>query len=211
MPKHLTVWITTNCGKKTFYETKNKEFRGEKKRSLSFFPPWQFLNPISPSRAPDTSLLLRDPRLLISLRRNWLSHPHIQFSSIQSLSWVWLFATPWTTACRPPCPSPTSRVYWNSCPLSQWCHPTISFSVIPFSSCLQSFPVSGFFPVSQFFTSGGQSIGVSASASVLPMNTQNWSPSGWTGWISLQSKGLSRVFSNNTVQKHQFFSAQLSL
>ena len=94
MPKHLTVWITTNCGKKTFYETKNKEFRGEKKRSLSFFPPWQFLNPISPSRAPDTSLLLMDPRLLISLHRNWLSHPHIQFSSIQSLSWVRLFATP---------------------------------------------------------------------------------------------------------------------
>ena len=98
----------------------------------------------------------------------------------------------------------------NSCPLSQWCHPAISSSVVPFSSCPQSLPESGSFPMSQLFTSGGQSIGVSTSASVLPMNTQDWSPLGWTGWISLQSKGLSRVFSNTTVQKHQFFSAQLS-
>ena len=112
---------------------------------------------------------------------------------------------------RPPCPSPTPRVYPNSCPLSQWCHPTISSSVIPFSSHLQSFPASGSFQMSQLFTSGGQSIGVSVSASVLPMNTQDWSPLGWTGWISLQSKGPSRVFSNTTVQKHQFFGAQLSL
>ena len=112
---------------------------------------------------------------------------------------------------RPPCPSPTPRVYSNSCPLSWWCHPTISSSVIPFSSCLQSFQTSGSFPVSQFFTSGGENIGVSASASVLPMNIQDWFPLGWTGWISLQSKGLSRVFSNNIVQKHQFFSTQLSL
>ena len=112
---------------------------------------------------------------------------------------------------RPPCPSPTLRVYSNSSPLSQWCHPTISSSVIPFSSCPQSFPVSGSFPMSQLFTSGGQSIAVSASASVLPMNIQEWFPLGWTGWISLQSKGLSRVFSNTTVQKHQFFGAQLSL
>ena len=111
---------------------------------------------------------------------------------------------------RPPCPSPTPRVYPNSCSLSQWCHPTISSSVIPFSSCPQSFPASGSFQMSQLFPSGGQSIGVSASTSVLPMNTQGWSPLGWTGWISLQSKGLSRVFSNTTVQKHQFFSAQLS-
>ena len=95
-------------------------------------------------------------------------------------------------------------------PLSQWCHPTISSSVIPFSSCPQSFPASGSFPVSQHFASGGQSIAVSDSTSVLPMNTQDWSPPGWTGWISLQSKGLSRVFSNTTVQKHQFFSSQLS-
>ena len=111
---------------------------------------------------------------------------------------------------RPPCPSPAPGAYSNSCPLSWWCHPTISSSVIPFS-CLQSFPASRSFPMSQFFTSGGQTIGVSASTSVLPMNTQDWSPLGWTGWISLQSKGLSRVFSNTTVQKHQFFSAQLSL
>ena len=112
---------------------------------------------------------------------------------------------------RPPCPSPTPRVYPNSCPLSRWCHPIISSSVVPFSSCLQSFPRSGSFPMSQLFTSGLQSIGVAASTSVLPMNTQDWSPLGWTGWISLQSKGLSRVFSNTTVQKHQFFGAQLSL
>ena len=112
---------------------------------------------------------------------------------------------------RPPCPSPTPRVYPNSCPLSQWCHPTISSSVVPFSSCLQSFPASGSFPMSQLFASGGQSIAVSASTSVLPMNTQDWSPLGWTGWISLQSKGLSRVFSNTTVQKHQFFGTQVSL
>ena len=112
---------------------------------------------------------------------------------------------------RPPCPSPTPGVYPKSCPLSWWCHPTISSSVVPFSSHLQSFPASRSFSMSQFFTSGGQSIGVSASASVLPMNIQDWSPLGWTGWISLQSKGLSRVFSNTTVQKHQFFSAQLSL
>ena len=100
--------------------------------------------------------------------------------------------------------------YPNPCPSSQWCHPTTSSSVIPFSSCPQSFPTSRSFQMSQLFASGGQSIGVSASASVLPMNTQDWSPLGWTGWISLQSRGLSRVFSNTTVQKHQFFSAQLS-
>ena len=111
---------------------------------------------------------------------------------------------------RPPCPSPTPGVYPNSCPSSQWCHPTISSSVVPFSSCLQFFPASGSFLMSQLFASGGQSIGVSASASVLLMNIQDWSPLGWTGWISLQSKALSRGFSNTTVQKHQFFSTQLS-
>ena len=110
---------------------------------------------------------------------------------------------------RPPCPSP-SWVYSNSCPLSRWGHPAISSSVIPFSSYPQSLSASGSFPMSQLFTWGGQSIRVSASASVLPMNTQDWPPLGWTGWISLQSKGLSRVFSNTIVQKHQFFSAQLS-
>ena len=161
----------------------------------------------------------------------------IQFSSFQSHSRVWLFATPWTAAClascgswghkesdmierlnwtglqhdRLPCPSPAPRAYPNSCPLSRWCHPTISSSVVPFSSCFQSSPASGFFPMSQLFVSGGQSIGVSASASVLPMNIQNWLPLGWTSRISLQSKQLSRVFSNITVQKHQFFGAQPSL
>ena len=107
---------------------------------------------------------------------------------------------------RPPCPSPTPGVHPNPCPLSRWCHPTISSPVIPFSSCPQSFPASGSFQMSQLFASGGQSIGVSASTSVPPMIPQDWSPLGWTGWISLQSKGLSRVFSNTTVQKHQFFS-----
>ena len=110
---------------------------------------------------------------------------------------------------RSPCPSPTPRVHPNSCPLNWWCHPTISSSVIPFSSCPQSFPASGSFLMNTLSPSGGQSIG--ASASVLPINIQDWFPLGWTGWISLQSKGLSRVFSNTTVQNHQFFSAQLSL
>ena len=132
-------------------------------------------------------------------------------SSVQSLSHVWLFATPWTQHPRPPCPSPAPGVYPNSCPLSQWCHLTISFSVIPFSSCLQFFPTSESFQMSLLFASGGQNNGVSASTSVLPMNTQGWSPLGWTGWIFLQSKGLSRVFSNTTAQKHKFFSTQLSL
>ena len=109
------------------------------------------------------------------------------------------------------CPSLFPGACSNSCPQSQWCHPTILSSVILFSSCLWSFPASGSFPVSQFFASGGQSIGVSSSASVLPMNIQDWFPLGWTSWISLLSKGLSRVFSNTTVQKHQFFSAPLSL
>ena len=113
---------------------------------------------------------------------------------------------------RLPCPSPTPGAYSNSCPLSRWCHPNIPSSVIPFSfPSLWSFPASGSFPMSQFFTSGGQSIGVSASASVLPMKIQDWFPLGWTGWIFLQSKGLSRVFSNTTVQKHQFLGTQLSL
>ena len=111
---------------------------------------------------------------------------------------------------RPSCPSSTPGVYPNSCASSQWCHPAISTSVVPFSSCPQSLPASGSFPVSQLFTWGGQSIGVLALASVLPMNTQDWSPLGWTGWTSLQSNGLSRVFSNTTVEKHQFFGAQLS-
>ena len=112
---------------------------------------------------------------------------------------------------RPPCTSPILEVHPNPCPSSQWCHPTISSSVIPFSSCPQSFPAPGSFQMSQLFAWGGQSIGISASITVLPMNTQDWSPLGWTGWISLQSKGLSRVFSNTIVQKHQFFGIHLSL
>ena len=116
----------------------------------------------------------------------------------------------WPQHARLLCPSLSLRVYSNSCPLSQWYHPTISSSVVPFFSCPQSFPASGSFPMSQLFTSGGQSIGASASASVLPMNIQDWFPLGWTGWISLQSKGFSTVF-KTTAQKHQFFSAQLSL
>jgi len=117
----------------------------------------------------------------------------------------------WLQHTRSPCPSPTTGVYSNSCPLSQRWHPTISSSVIPFSSHLQSFPAPGSFQMSQLFTSGGQSIGVSASTSVLPMNIQGLFPLGFIGWISLQSKGLSRVFSSTIVQKHKFFSAQLSL
>ena len=111
---------------------------------------------------------------------------------------------------RPPCPSPSPGVHSDSCPSSQWCHPAVSSLVVPFSSCPQSLPASESFPMSQLFAWGGRSIGVLALASFLPVNTQDWSPSEWTGWISLQSKGLSRVFSNTTVQKHQFFSAQPS-
>ena len=141
-----------------------------------------------------------------------INYYFIQFSTVQKLSHVWLFATPCKMQhARPPCPSPTPRVYSNPCPSSQWHHPTISSSVIPFSSCPQSFPASGSFQMSQLFASGGQRIGVSASASVLPMHIQDWSSLGWTSGISLQSKGLSRVFSNTTVQKHKFFGAQLSL
>ena len=131
------------------------------------------------------------------------------FSSVQLLSRVRLFATPWIAACRPPCPSPTPEVHSNSCPSSRWCHPAVSSSVIPFSSCPQSLPASGSFPMGQLFAWGGQSTGVSDLVSVLPKNTQDWSLE-WTGWISLQSKGLWRVFSNTTVQKHQFFGAQPS-
>ena len=128
---------------------------------------------------------------------------YIQFSSVRSLLMSDSLRCHGLQHTRPPCPSPTPRACSNSGPLTQWCHPAISSSVFPFSFCPQSFPASGFFEMSQFFASGGQSIGVSASTSVLPMNTQDWSPLGWTGWISFQSKGLSKVFSNTTVQKHQ--------
>ena len=149
---------------------------------------------------------------------NQISHlfhslPYIQFSSVQfSCSVMSDSLQPHGMQhTRPPCPSPTPGAYSNSHPLNQWCHPTISSSVNPFSSCLQSFPASGPFQMSQIFESGGQSIGASASTSVFLMNTQDWFSLGWTDWIPLQSKGLSRVFSNTTVQKHQFFGAQLSL
>jgi len=132
-----------------------------------------------------------------------------QLSSVQLLTLDWLLAIPWLHYIRLPCP-PTPVAYSNSCPSVRWCDPTISSSVIPFSSCLQTFPASGSFPMSQFFASGGRSIGTSASVSLLPMNIQNWFPLGLTGLISLQPKGLSGVFSNTTVQKHQFFGAQLS-
>ena len=136
-----------------------------------------------------------------------LDHSSVQFSlSVVSNSWK----PHELQHARPPCPSPTPGVYPNWCPLSQWCHPTISSSVVSFSFYSQSFPASESFQMSQFFTSGGQNIGGSGSTSVLTMNTQDWSRLGWTGWISLQSKGLSRVFSSTTVQKHQFFHAQLS-
>ena len=131
-------------------------------------------------------------------------------SSVQSLSRVRLFAIPWTAARQASLTFTICQNLSNSCPLSQWCHPTISSSIVPFSSCLQSFPASGSSLMSQFFTSGGQRIGASASASVLPMNIQDWFPLGWTGLISLLFKGLSRVCSRTTIQEHQFFSTQLS-
>ena len=156
----------------------------------------------------------------LQLLQNIGSIPHIVryilepvFSSVQSSRSVVSYSL-WpheSQHTRSPAPSPTPGVYPNSCPLSRWCHPAISSSVVPFSSCSQSFPASGSFQMSQLFPWGGQSIGVSASTSVLAMNTQDWSLLEWTGWISLQSKGLSRVFSNTTVQKYQFFGAQLSL
>ena len=131
--------------------------------------------------------------------------------SDQSLSRVWLFATPWITAHQASLSITNSRVDSDSHPSSQWCHPATSSSVIPFSSCPQSLPASGSFPMNQLFAWSGQSTGVSPLASFLPKKSQGWSPSNWTGWISLQSKGLSRVFSNTTVQKHQFFGTQFSL
>ena len=150
--------------------------------------------------------------ICISLKR-WLfrSFAHFfrwviyQFSSVAQL---WSLQPHESQHARSPCPTPTPGIHSNSCPSSRWCPPAISSSVVPFSSCSQSLPASGSFPMSQLFASGAQSIGVSASASVLPMNTQDWCPLGWTDWISLQSKGLSKVF-NTTVQKHQFFGAQL--
>ena len=135
------------------------------------------------------------------------------FNTVQLLSHVQLFVTPWMQHARVPCPLPTTGAYSNSCPSYRWSHPSISSSVVPFSSHLQFSPAWGIpmNPMNRFFAWGGRSIGVSASASVLPMNPQDWSPLGWAGWISLQSKGPSRAFSNNEAQKYQFFGTQLSL
>ena len=167
-----------------------------------------FLIPIS--HAKTTLSLKFSVSLLLTTGLDLLSCLKAQFSSVQSLGHDSLQPHGLEQA-RLSCPSPTPRACSNSCPLSWWCHPTISSSIVPFSSCLQSFLTSGSFPMSQFLASGGQSVGVSASASVFPMNIKGWFPLGLTGWISLQSKGLSRVFCNTTVQKHQFFCAQLSL
>ena len=152
-----------------------------------------------------TTYVLLSP--VLQMRRPRLS----KISSVQLLSRSDSLQPHGLQYTRLTCPSPMPRAYSDSCPLSRWCHPTISSCVLPFSSCLQSFPALGPFPVSHFFTSGGQSIEVSASASVLPMNIQDLFPFGLTDWISMHFKGLSRVFSNTTVQRHQFFGAQLSL
>ena len=186
-----------------------------------FFPYWMFAFAhlfLRPFYIMRTWILIYEMLAVSCTSEKWdfgqmsSAWPPNTFSSVQfSRSVVSNYLRPHESQhARPPGPSPTPRVYSNSCPSSRWCHPAISSSVIPFSSCPRSLPASGSFPMSQFFASGGQSSGVSASVLVLPMNTQDWSPSGWTGWISLQSKGLSRVFSNTTVQKHQFFGAQLS-
>ena len=149
----------------------------------------------------ESKLILKDNWLVLILSSVQFNHSVVSDS-------LWPYEPEHAS---PPCPSPTPGVHPNPYPLSRWCHPTISSSVVPFSSCPQSFPALGSFPMSQLFTWGGQSIEASASTSVLPMNIQDWSPLGWTGWISLQPKGLSRVFSNSTVQKRQFFGTQLSL
>ena len=163
---------------------------------------------------------------LLYITRYWVKFPVLYSRSLLFIYFIYTFISSVQSSpsvvsnslrphelqhARPPCPSPTPGGHPNPCLLSRWSHPTVSSSVIPFSSCPQSFPALGSFQMSQLFASGGQSIGVSASTPVPPMNTQDWSPLEWTGWISLQSKGLSRVFSNTTVQKHQFFCAQLSL
>ena len=145
----------------------------------------------------------------ISKHKTWHCKTH-QFSSVQFLSLVRLFATPWIAACQASLSITNSGVHSDSRPSSQWCHPAISSSVIPFSSCPQSLPALESFPMSQLFAWGSQSTGASALASFLPKKSQGWSPSEWIDWISLQTKALSRVFSNTTVQKHQFFSAQPS-
>ena len=168
---------------------------------------WAILHRVTKSLTRLKRLSTHACNWLFQNQTNYVSHV---LSSFQSLSHVQLFATPWTAAHQASLSSTNSQSLPKLMSIGRWWHPTISSSVIPFSSRLQSFPASGSFQMSQLFTSGGQSVEVSASASVLPMNTQDWSPLGWTGWISLQSKGLPRVFSNTTVQKHQLFGTQLS-
>ena len=203
------------------------QFQGKQFRRPGF-DPWVGKSPWRRKRLPTPVFWPGEFHGLYSLwgrkeldTNEWLSHFHfnfslekkydqLQFSSVQLLSHVWLFATTWIAARQASLSITNSWVYSNSCPLNWWCHPTISSSVVPFSSCPQSLPASESFPMSQLFAWGGQSTGVSAVASVLPKNTQDWSPLEWTGWNSLQSKGLSRVFSNTTIQMHQFFGAQLS-
>ena len=180
--------------------------------SLAFFDdPADVGNLISGSSAfSKSSLYICKFLVHLFLKPNLKDFEHyLQFSSVAQLCPT-LLRPHELQHTRPPCPSPTPGVHSNSRPSRRWCHPAISSSVVPFSSCPQSLPASESFPMSQLFTWGGHSTGVSASASFSPKNTQGWSPLGWTGWISLQSKGLSRVFSNTTVQKHQFFGAQLS-
>ena len=202
--KALTVWITPNCGK--FF--KIWEYQTCFLRNL-------FAGPEATVRTGHGTTdwfqigkgICKGCILSPCLFNFYAEFSSVQFSHSVMSDSLWPRES---KHARPPCPSPTPRVYSNSCPLSQWCHPAISSSVVPFSSSPQFLPASGSFPKSQIFEWSGQSIGVSALASVLPMNTQDWSPSEWTCWTSLQSKGLSRVFSNTTVQKYQFFGAQLS-
>ena len=187
------------CGIYSAFKCSFDEFVGEKVVSLSYS---------SAILGPPTGRFFTNWAITEILKIHTFSSASVQFSHSVVSDSLRPHALQHT---RLPCPSPTPGGCSNSCASNQWCHPTISSSVIPFSSCLQSFPASGSFPMNQFFTSGGQSIGVSVSVPVIPMNIQDWFPLGWTSWISFQSKGLSRVFSNTTVQKHQFFSAQLSL
>ena len=183
-----------------------------KNKDMVYFLPqlslWFFLSSTLFPFSDDLFVALINFKVDLTQGHSWQLLSSVQFSRSVMSDSLWPWGLQHT---RPPCPSPTPGVYSNSCPLSQWCHPTTSSSVVPFTSCFQSFPASGSFQMSQYFASGGQSIGVSASTSVLPMNIQDWFPLGWTGWISLQSKRLSRVFSNTTIQKHQLCDTQLSL
>ena len=205
------MWHTGKCGHYSWpsearrqHASDNGQPPGKRVKKMCFFPS-AFIH-----IKKRLIFCPKNPNIIIHQVNYTVLLDRVQFSSVQSLSRVQLFATHESQHARPPCPSPTPGVHSSSCPLTRWGHPAISSSVVPFSSCPQSLPASESFPMSQLFAWGGQSTGVSSLASILPMNTQGWSPLEWTGWISLQSKGLSRVFSNTTVQKHQFFGTQLS-